>query len=112
MWVEHCRRSGEFLARLMVITDDEVDTASSCVCHFIHRLDTAVERDNKLAARRLRIVDSLKGDTVSLAIAVGDIEVNGIGKLSEKRENERDGRGTIYIVIAIDEYALFTGNSL
>ena len=52
MWVEHCRRSGEFLARLMVITDDEVDTASSCVCHFIHRLDTAVERDNKLAARR------------------------------------------------------------
>ena len=94
----------------MVIADDEVDATSSCISHFIYRFDSAVERDDELAPRRMRIIDALKGDSISFGIAIGNIEINGISELTQKRKDEGNGCSAIYVVIAIDEDSLFTGN--
>ena len=90
----------------MVVAYDEVDTHAFGVGHLFHGLDATVEGDNQFHTCLLSIVDAFYRDTISLAVAVGDVEVDVAVERLQIRIDKCDGRGAVHIVITIYKDAL------
>ena len=90
----------------MVVADDEVDAVLRGIGHLFQGLDTAVERDDEFHPCLAGIVDTLVGDTIAFTFAVRDVEINIVVQLLKVGVDQRDGRRTIDVVVAIDHDAL------
>ena len=104
--VERRHGTRQFVVRHVVVTDDEVNAQLLGVCYLLHRLDATVEDDDEFHPRLLRILQSFVADAIPLVVAVGDVIVDVGVELSQKFVHQRDGRASIHVVVAIDQYAL------
>ena len=57
--VEHRYGCGKFIARGVVVTNDDINAFGGSVCDFLHRLDTAVEGDDERATLLCGVVNTL-----------------------------------------------------
>ena len=116
--IEYCHRIRKRITRRMVVANDHIYTLTIGICHFLHGLDTTVKGDNQVTSLFSSVVNSLRGDTIALRIAIGYIVVD-IGRLAigdwrldtlQKTVHECHCRGTIHIVVAVNEDFLILGN--
>ena len=89
----------------MVVTDDEVDAQLFGVGNLLNGLDAAVKYDNQPHAGGMGVVHTLVADSISLLVAVRDIEINVCGELLQKAIDQCHRRATIHIVVSINKNA-------
>ena len=99
--VQHRHGLWYLVARRVVVAYDEVYMALGGICHFVHRLDAAVQCDDQIAAFLLRGVYAFKRDTVSLAVAVGYIVDDIVGLGTQKRVHQCHGRCAVHVIVAV-----------
>ena len=110
--VQHRYRTRCDLSGSMMVADDEIHANAVGIFHFLHRLDTAVKRNNERATFLFGGVDTFGGDAVTFCIAIRDVVYQIVGLGAQERVHKRHGSSTVHIVVAIDHDALMIINSL
>ena len=95
----------------MVIADNHINALAISVCHFLHRLDTAVQCDNQSAPLLRSIIYSLLRNTVTLGITIRNIIIYYIlalgslvlNLLIQEPIHQCHRSRAIHIVIAVDK---------
>ena len=95
----------------MVIADNEIDTLTFSISYLLYSLNTTVEHDNKSYASLRSKIDTFLRDTITLFIAIGDVEIDVGVVLQQKLVDQGNGCTAIHIVVAIHEDALFAAHS-
>ena len=103
--VEDGHRRRQHLVGHVMVADDEVDALFLSIGNLLDRLDAAVEHDNQSYACRLGEIHTFSADAVALLIAVGDVEIDVGCELLQESVDERHGRTTVDVVVAVHQYA-------
>ena len=99
-------RRRQQLRRLVVIRDHDVDPERSRPRHRLQRRDAAVHGDDQRAASAPRVLDRIRRQTVAVARAVWDPELDPRSEVAQHGV-EQVGRGdAVHIVIPVDQDAL------
>ena len=109
--IQDGHRRRQHLVRHVMVTDDEVYSALTCIGYLLHSLDAAVEHDHQSHARLGSIIHTLARHSVTLLIAVGDVIVDiGIILLQESI-HQCNGCASVHIIVSIHQYALLAAKS-
>ena len=91
------------LGRKMVVADDEIHALLLRINNLFHGFDTAIEGYGQRHALAGGVVDALDRYAVTVVITVGDVENEvRVTYLPQKLVDQRDGRGAVHIVIAVN----------
>ena len=96
----------DFVARIMMVADNDIYSLRPGVFHFLNGLDTAIESDHQFAIHFLGKINSHIRYAVTLLIAVGDIVLHIRILFPEEGIHKGYSRGSVHIVIAVNQYLL------
>ena len=109
--IQDGHRRRQHLVGHVMVTDDEVYSALTCIGYLLHSLDAAVEHNHQSHARLSGIIHTLARHSVTLLISVGDVIVDiGIILLQESI-HQCNGCASVHIVVSIHQDALLTAKS-
>ena len=100
------------LFRKMVVADNHIDSLVAGVFHLFDGLDAAIQGDDQGETVVRGPVDAFVGDAVPLVISVRDVIVDLLRKTPQEGIDQGHRRGTIHIIIAIDQDLFALGNRL
>ena len=108
--VEDGHGGRQFVIRHVVVADDEVDAFLTGIRYLLHGLDAAVQHDNQLHTRPRGIVHALHRHSIALFIAVRDVIVDVGVILLDKLVDQRDGRGAVHVIVAVNQYPFLSAH--
>ena len=105
LWVEYgvCIRQG--IVRHMVVTHYKVYSQALGIGYSLMRLDATIQYYNEAYSLLLGKVYALLAHSVTLVITVGNVVVDVAVELLQKLIHQRHCCASIYIVVAIHQYA-------
>ena len=110
--VQYSYGRGQHFIGYVVVADDEVDAFFLGVCNFVYSLDAAVQHDNQSHTGFGGIVHTLCRNAISLVVTVGYVIIYVRIELLNKLIDQGHGGGSVYIVISINQNALFLSHCL
>ena len=98
---------GQYVVRYMMVADDKVNSLLFGIRNLFYGFNAAVQYDDKPYSGFSGVVNSFFGNSVSFVITVRDVIVKVRIELLNELVDQCHSRGTVHIVISINQNALF-----
>ena len=101
------------LGRKMVVANDEIDPLTLCIDNLLGSLDSAVQGDDQRDTLAGGVINTLARNTVSLRVAVGDIEREVfVSDLAQELVDQSHRSGSIHVIISVHHNLLAISDGL
>ena len=109
--IHHCHRVGQLLVGHVVVAYHKINSLRLRIRHLFNGLDTTIQGYNQLDTSFFRIIYPLHRNAVTFVVTIWNIIVQICSETAEKFINQSNGRGSIHIVIAINQDAFLIPQS-
>ncbi len=102
VWIQHRTGIGEPLWRLVMVGDDNVHAQATRQSHFLPRRTPTIDRNQQAYPRTGELSHGISIETIPFAGALWNVVRHLEAQLMKKRHQQRGGRDSVHIIIAVD----------